>query len=168
MPQTVPQPANEPFLSEPMEIEPGWIDFNGHLNMAYYTVLFDRGADQVYQLIGFGPDYAERRKLTTYTAEFHIRYLRELHLGDRVRVSFHLLAHDEKRFHGFQNLYHEDGWLAATAEGLTLHVDMTGPKVVPMPADILDSMGRMQAAHDTLPRPEGIGRRIGIPDASGR
>ncbi|QIE44078.1 thioesterase [Pseudohalocynthiibacter aestuariivivens] len=162
MPQTAPKPENAPFLTDLMEIEPEWIDYNGHLNMAYYTVLFDRGADQVYPLIGFGVDYAEARKLTTYTAEFHIRYMRELHLGDRVRVAFQLIDHDEKRFHSFQHLYHEDGWLAATAEGLTLHVDMTGPKVTPMPQDILDGLGRMQTAHDALPRPEGIGRRIGI------
>nr|WP_309501856.1 thioesterase family protein [uncultured Roseovarius sp.] len=162
MPQPASQPENAPFLSDLMEIEPDWIDYNGHLNMAYYTVLFDRGADQVYPLIGFGADYAETRKLTTYTAEFHIRYMRELHLGDRVRVSFQLIDHDAKRFHSFQHLYHEDGWLAATAEGLTLHVDMTGPKVTPMPDDIMASLGAMQAAHDALPRPEGIGRRISI------
>ena len=32
-------------------------------------------------------------------------------------------------FHTFQELYHEDGWISATGEGLTLHVDLTGPKI---------------------------------------
>ncbi|MEB8385944.1 thioesterase family protein [Rhodobacteraceae bacterium KMM 6894] len=149
-------------MSDLMDIQPGWIDYNGHLNMAYYTVLFDQAADQVYPLLGFGADYAATRKLTTYVAEFHVRYLRELHLGDRVRSAFYMIAHDEKRFHSFQQLYHEDGWLAATGEGLTLHVDMTGPKVVPMPAEIEARIATMQAAHATLPRPDGIGRTIGI------
>ena len=152
-----------PFLSDLMEIEPDWIDFNGHLNMAFYNVLFDRGADHAYPLLGFGENYAQTRKLTTYVAEFHVRYLRELHLGDRVRVSLQLIDHDAKRFHVFQQILHEDGWLAATAEGLTLHVDMTGPRVAPMPDDIAANMARMQAEHDLLPRPDGIGRTIGIP-----
>ena len=34
------QPA--PFMSSVMEIIPEWIDYNGHLNMAYYNVLFDQ------------------------------------------------------------------------------------------------------------------------------
>lgn len=155
-----PDTAATPFLSSLLEIEPAWIDFNGHLNMGYYTVLFDRGADQAYEGLGFGPDYAAARRLTTYTAEFHVRYIRELHEGDRVRVSFRMIDHDDKRFHAWQELWHEDGWLAATGEGVALHVDMTGPKVVPMPEDILARVAAMQRAHAALPLPEGLGRRI--------
>ena len=43
-----------------MRIEPQWIDYNGHLNVAYYNVLFDRAVDEVYELIGLGPAYLER------------------------------------------------------------------------------------------------------------
>jgi acyl-CoA thioester hydrolase len=151
-----------PFVSGLMEMEPEWIDYNGHLNMGYYSVLFDRGADQAYALLGFGQEYAATRQLTTYTAEFHVRYIRELHPGDRLRVSFHLIDHDSKRFHFWQELTHEDGWLAATGEGLALHVDMRGPKVTPMPDDILARMTAMRRAHAALPLPEGLGRRIGL------
>ena len=154
---------NGPALSSWMTVRPEWIDFNGHLNMAYYNVLFDEGIDDIYRLIGFGADYARTRQMTTYVADFRVRYLRELHEGDRVRCSIMLLDHDEKRFHSFQQLYHQDGWLAATAEALTLHVDMTGPRVAPMPDDIAASVAAMQAAHDLLPRPEGMGLPIGIP-----
>jgi len=79
-----------------------------------------------------------------------------------VRSSFHLIDHDEKRFHSFQQLYHEDGWLAATGEGLTLHVDLSGPRVAPMPADIRARVEKMAQAHAALPRPDGLGRKIGI------
>jgi len=44
-----------PFRSSLLEIEPGWIDYNGHLYMGYYTVLFDRAADELWGLLGFGP-----------------------------------------------------------------------------------------------------------------
>ncbi|HEY9039911.1 MAG TPA: thioesterase family protein [Roseovarius sp.] len=152
-----------PAMSDWMTVRPEWIDFNGHLNMAYYNVLFDNGIDDIYRLIGFGANYARTRGMTTYVADFRVRYLRELHEGDRVRCAFYLLDHDAKRFHCFQQLYHEDGWMAATAEGLTLHVDMAGPRVAPMPADIAANVAAMQAAHDLLPRPHGVGLPIGIP-----
>ena len=43
-----------PFVSSVMRVEPQWIDYNGHLNMAYYHVLFDRAVDEIYALIGVG------------------------------------------------------------------------------------------------------------------
>jgi acyl-CoA thioesterase FadM len=109
----LPVPITAPFVSSVMEIQPDWIDYNGHMNMAFYTVLFDRCADEAYEPLGLGPDYAQTRRCTTYTAEFHVCYLRELHLSDRVTSTFQLLDHDEKRFHVFQELRHVDGWLAA-------------------------------------------------------
>ena len=151
-----------PFMSSVLEVQPDWIDYNGHMNMAYYNVLFDRSADEVYEQLGLGPRYAETRRMTTYTAEFHICYVRELHLGDRVRCSFQLLDHDEKRFHTYQELWHEDGWLAATGESLALHIDMSGPRVAPFPPDIGDAVAAMRRDHAALPWPERAGRAIGI------
>ncbi|EDQ05308.1 L-carnitine dehydrogenase [Sulfitobacter indolifex] len=150
-----------PFRSSEMKVLPEWIDFNGHLNMAYYNVLFDQGVDQAYAQIGFGPDY-QRSGCTTYVAEFHVCYLRELHEGDSVYTTLQLLDYDEKRFHSFQQLWHSDGWLAATGEGLTLHVDQSGPRVAPMPEAVLAKLDKMHRAHATLPKPTQAGRSIGI------
>jgi acyl-CoA thioester hydrolase len=151
-----------PFVSQPREVQKDWIDYNGHMNMAYYNVLFDRSADDAFELMGLGPAYAEKRRLTVYTAEIHVCYVRELHLGDRVTCSFQLLDHDEKRLRFYQELRHSDGWLAATAETLTLHIDMTGPKVAPFPPDIREKVEAMAASHAVLPMPERAGRSIAI------
>ena len=151
-----------PFVSRAMEIEKDWIDYNGHLNMAYYNVLFDRCSDDAFEAMGLGPDYAKERKLTIYTAEVHVCYVRELHLGDKVTVSFQLLDHDDKRLRAYQEIRHTDGWLSATSESLSLHVDMSGPKVAPFPADIARE-GRSDAGRPCrLPMPERAGRSIGI------
>ncbi|MDG1352805.1 MAG: thioesterase family protein [Sulfitobacter sp.] len=153
------------FRSAPLTVLPEWIDYNGHLNMAYYSVLMDQGADQSYPLLGFGPDYRDRTGCTTYVAEFHICYVRELHEGDRVICTFQLIDFDAKRFHLFQELWHEDGWLAATGEALTLHVDQSGemPKVAAMPEEIMTKLAAMKEAQKHLPLPERAGRKIGVP-----
>jgi acyl-CoA thioester hydrolase len=151
-----------PFVSRVMELEKDWIDYNGHLNMAYYNVLFDRCSDDAFELMGLGPNYAKERRLTIYTAEVHICYVQELHLGDNVTVTFQLLDHDEKRLRAYQEIRHVDGWLAATSEQLALHVDMAGPKVAAFPADIMARVEEMRAAHAALPMPERAGRSIGI------
>lgn len=151
-----------PLVSRVMEIEKDWIDYNGHLNMAYYNVLLDRASDDAFEAMGLGADYAKARNLTSYTAEVHICYVQELHLDQKVTASFHLLDHDDKRIRFYQELRHVDGWLAATSEQLSLHVDMAGPKVVPYPADILANIQKMRAAHASLPMPERAGKSIGI------
>jgi acyl-CoA thioester hydrolase len=152
-----------PFVSSAMRVEETWIDYNGHLNMAYYNVLFDRAVDEAYELIGIGQDYL-KTGCSTFTAEVHVRYLRELHAGDPVRVTFQMLAHDEKRIHYFEQLFHaEQGWVSAASENMTLHVDMSAKRVVPFPPAAMRSLARMQAAHARLPRPEAVGRRIVMP-----
>ena len=162
-PTEAPLPLEAPFRSEAMDIAPEWIDYNCHLNMAYYLVLFDRGVDQLWEKIGLGPRYRAERGFTTYTAEAHIRYLREVRPSDRVIVTLQIVDHDEKRLHLWQEMHHADeGWCAATCETLALHVDQSGPKVAPMPEDIRTRVAAVAAAHAALPRPEALGRPMGI------
>ncbi|HEY6702620.1 MAG TPA: thioesterase family protein [Xanthobacteraceae bacterium] len=153
-----------PFVSSVMRVEPGWIDYNGHLNMAYYNVLFDRAVDEAFELLGCGLDYVRTRRHSCFTAEVHVRYLRELHAGDPVRVTFQLLDYDAKRMHYFEQLFHaEQGWVSATSENMSLHVDMTTKKVVPFAPEVTRRMSQMKSAHGQLPRPEAAGRAIAMP-----
>jgi acyl-CoA thioester hydrolase len=156
------QPA--PFLSSVMQIEPQWIDYNGHLNMAYYNVMFDRAIDDLWLVLGIGPDYKTSRGNSTFTAECHVRYLREIHLGDPVQVAIYLLDADDKRLHLFEELRHAtEGWLSATSETMTLHIDMGLRKTAPFPPDVRAKIDAVARAHAQLPRPEGIGRSIAMP-----
>jgi acyl-CoA thioester hydrolase len=148
--------------SEPIAMEKEWIDYNGHLNMAYYNVVFDRGGDEFLAELGFGPKYAAERKLTIYTAEVHICYVQEIHLDHIVTVTSQLIDFDAKRLHTYNEIVHRDGWVAATAEVMSLHVDMSGPKVVPFPDDILPTLEAYRKAHSLLPIPARVGRSIGI------
>ena len=122
-----------PFVSSVMKVEPAWIDYNGHLNMAYYNVLFDRAVDEVFELLGCGADYVKQQQKSFFTAEVHVRYLRELAAGDPVRMTVQLLDHDPKRLHYFEQLFHaREGWVSATSENMSLHVDMTERKAAPV------------------------------------
>lgn len=153
-----------PFLTSVMAIEPQWIDYNGHLNMAYYNVLFDRAIDELWLKLGIGPAYMKARGGSTFTAECHVRYLREIHLKDPVQISILVVAADAKRIHTFKELRHAtEGWLSATSENMTIHMDMTTRKVAPFPPDIAARVDALAAAHRSVARPEGIGRSIGMP-----
>ncbi|MGH6861814.1 MAG: thioesterase family protein [Phyllobacterium sp.] len=150
------------YRSAPIDIEKDWIDYNGHLNMAYYNVVFDRGGDEFLAELGFGPKYAAERRLTIYTAEVHICYVQEIHLDHVVTVTSRLIDFDAKRLHTYNEILHQDGWVAATAEVLSLHVDMSGPKVCPFPQDVLPKLEFYREAHARLALPARVGRSIGI------
>ena len=153
-----------PFVSSLMSVEPQWIDYNGHLNMAYYNVLFDRAVDEVFELLGCGLDYVKSRRHSCFTAEAHVRYLRELHAKAPVRVTFQLLDYDEKRMHFFEQLFHvSEGWISATSENMSLHVDMEAKCTAPFPDAITAALGRMKTMHASLPYPQGAGRAIAMP-----
>ena len=152
-----------PFVSSTMRVEPAWIDYNGHMNMAYYHVLFDRAVDEAFGAVGLGPDYVEERSASFFAAEIHTLYKRELTASDRVRATLQLIDSDEKRLHYYLEIRHvADGFVAATSENLSLHVDLRSKRVVPFPDDILANLAVMKAAHARLPRPAALGRIIGL------
>jgi len=153
-----------PFVSTTQRVEPQWVDYNGHMNMAYYHVLFDRAVDEAFEVVGLGPEYRKARQASFFTAEIHTLYKRELTAGERVRVTIQLIAYDEKRLHFYQEAhYAAEGWVAATCENLSLHVDMTTRKVTPFPEDILGNLAVMKAAHARLKPPHALGHVMGIP-----
>jgi len=152
-----------PFVSSTMRVEPAWIDYNGHMNMAYYHVLFDRAVDEAFNMVGLGYEYVQERNASYFAAEVHTVYRRELKANDLVRVTLQLLDHDEKRIHYYMEIRHAaEGWIAASCENLSLHVDMATRKVVPFPKDIQANLDVMRSAHVRLSKPAGIGRVIGI------
>ncbi len=154
------------YILEPHEltVRPEWIDYNGHLNLAYYIVAFDQGVDKAFDRIGIGLDYRKQDELGTFAAETHTLYEREVKDGDPLRVLCHVLAVDEKRMHMFLEMFHATGgFRAAAQEIMYLHVDLKIRKVAPWPAYIRARIDPLAAYCATLPTPPGIGRRIAMP-----
>ena len=140
-----------------------WIDYNGHMNVAYYVLVFDQGTDALLDYLGMDTAYRERTGFSTYVLESHITYERELKLGDAYRVTAQLLDVDAKRLHYFQHLYHElDGTLAATTEIMLMHMDMATVRSTPMQESVRKTAASVMDAHARLPRPPQVGRKIGI------
>lgn len=157
------EPSAAPTICPPETVIEDWIDYNGHLNMAFYNVIFDRAVDHVYDYLGIGEDYARRGIGSCFTMEVHVHYLQELSLGDEVEVHFQLLDFDVKRVHFFERLYHrQQGYIAATSEQIGMHVDMTSRRSAPFPATAMDKLEGLKTVHSQLEIPTEVGHRIGI------
>ncbi len=156
-----------PFVSSRMEIEKDWIDYNGHLNMAYYNMLFDRAVDEAFGICGLGPDYIRDHNHSFFLVESRIRYRRELTLDNQIRVTLQLIDFDDKRLHYVMEIRHAvEGWLAAACENLSINVDMATRRAAPFPTDVLANLAMMKAAHSALPQPEMLGAGVAMPAKS--
>ena len=143
---------------------PEWIDANGHMNLAYYVVLFDQATDLMYDAIGVGQAYRDATGNSTFTAETHTLYEREVRVAERVRVVAHLLGADTKRLHYFHEMFHaEGGHRVAAQELIALHIDMAARRVAPFPPVVQAMIQAMVRKRAGMALPYGVGRRIVMP-----
>jgi acyl-CoA thioester hydrolase len=153
-----------PFDQFRGEVLPEWIDANNHMNLAYYTVLFDYATDALFDAIGIGRQYKASTNHGTFVVETHNLYERELLLGDRVRVATQILGIDDKRLHlGHEMFMLASGQRAAMQELMYLHIDLAARRVVPFPPAVRDRVAAAASAHANLPRPAWAGRHIAMP-----
>ena len=138
-----------------------WIDYNGHMNLAYYVYAFDRGVDGLMQRIGLTEEHREQTGGTIFAAEGHLTYQRELQLGDPIVISLQLLGWDRKRLHTFWRMHHaEDEQLAATGEFMSLYVNLNTRRSAQMPEDIQRKLAEIAAEQESLPWPAEAGRAV--------
>jgi len=112
------------------KIKNEWIDYNGHMNVAYYIHIFDKAADVVLDTFKMAGDSAKKNNKSTFVVEMHTNYIQEVKSGDEVETHLTYLDHDKKRIHYRLSMFHkEKKYLAATNEVLSLYVDLEQRKV---------------------------------------
>ena len=144
-------------------VRPEWIDYNRHMMDGYYAVAFSRATDAFLDHIGLHAEYRVQSGCSTYTAEGHILFLRELKAESPLHFTSQLLGYDAKRMHLFHTMHHAtEGFLAATCEWMMIHVDTTQGRGAAMPTEVLARLAAIQAEQASLPTPPQAGRIISL------
>ena len=142
---------------------PEWIDINGHMNVAYYVLAFDLCVDAYWSRLGITDEYIETTGCSTFAVECHVTYKMELKADDPFIITSQILAYDEKRIHQFQRMYHgEEKYLAATAEWMNLHVDLTSRRVTPFPQSVMDALQEFADEQGVLLKPDEAGNVMSV------
>ena len=140
-----------------------WIDYNGHMNVAFYVLAFDEALDRIHDKMGLGRPYREQTDHSTFALEAHVHWLQEMKLDDPMRFTVQLLDRDNKRMHLFLLMEHgNDGYVAATYENLLMHVDLRTRRSSPFPQEVQARIDHLFEAHQPLKRPDSAGNIIGI------
>ncbi|MFT6772716.1 MAG: acyl-CoA thioester hydrolase [Paracoccaceae bacterium] len=148
----------------PRQVPIEWIDYNGHMNVSYYTMAFDKAADEVYDnILLIGAEYARVQRMGPYVIQQHIHYLGELLRGDEFTCAFRILDCDDKRLHTWCDLIRvADGRIAASAEAMVMNVDLEERRSAPYPAWARARVAALALAQAELPVPVRVGALIGI------
>jgi acyl-CoA thioester hydrolase len=158
-----PMATQAPLEIHKSKVLPEWIDYNGHMNLAFYLLAFDQATDTFFDYLGIGESYKNKYNYSTFTLEGHITYDNEVLEGDSLSFKTYLLDFDEKRIHYFHEMYHaREGYLAATNEMITMHIDMSIRRSAPFAPELLSRLQEVMKAHRDLPKPPQVGRTIGI------
>ena len=155
--------SNQPLIVHREAVQPDWIDYNGHMNVAYYVLVFDHAADALFDVIGLDAGYRERHQISTFALECHVVYKREVALGDPLRLEVQMLDFDGRFFHYICKMYHDrENFFAASCEWISCGVDLASRRPANLPADVGARFRDLLEAHRGLPRPPEAGRVIGI------
>ena len=107
-----------------------WTDYNGHMNLAFYILVFDKGAEEILSKFKMGEQSAKTTKKSTMAVESHTTYNNEVKENEEVDVHLSYFDHDKKRLHYKLEMYEKSkNILSATTEVLSLYIDLNIRKV---------------------------------------
>lgn len=122
-------------------IKKEWTDYNNHMNMAYYVLVFDQVWEVMLEKFKMGENSAKKTNMSTMVVETYTTYNNEVKEGDEVEINLTFFDHDKKRLHYKMEMIEKSSQkLSATLEMLSLYIDLNKRKVSEFENDKLKVM----------------------------
>ena len=107
-----------------------WTDYNNHMNLSYYILVFDKAAEKMLSNFKMGEEAAINTKRSTMVVETHTTYNNEVKEGEEVDIYLSYCDHDKKRLHYKLEMYEKSkNVLSSTTEVLALYINLELRKV---------------------------------------
>ena len=153
-----------PFQSKSRKVEESWIDYNGHMNVAYYTMAFDEAIDEFFdKQIGIGPSFRKENDQGSYALQTQYRYLNELLLGSTFMVVIFVADHTAKRMHLMLKMSNTNSSITfATCETILVNVDLKNRKSCNYPEFAQTKIRKLYEAAGNLRSSTELGHPIGL------
>ena len=151
-------------------VEQAWLDHNGHMNVGYYVVVFDKGTDGLFEFLGVGERAMEEHGETIFVLEAHVTYHKELILNQAFYIETRLLGHDHNKLQYIHWMYDKaTGDLVATNECLCLNVDVNNRRTKRFREESLQRLVAFAERRKDMPLPPDAAgravRQLGFPEA---
>ena len=153
---------SSPYKTRNQKVLPEWIDYNGHMNVAYYTLAFDKALDFFFEdVLGIGPSFVEKNKEGPFALKASYNYFSELLEKEIFFVDISILDFDSKRVHLFGEMRKDKSLeLSAVFETVLMNMDLSARTVKQYPDRVLElfSIFKSSLVVDNIPIE--IGKRI--------
>lgn len=155
--------TSKPIETSLQTVKKEWCDYNGHMNVAYYSLAFENANFEAQEMMGMGEAYIKEDRRGLFSMKNIFTYQQEVGEGDPLRIVYRVMDYSPKLLHILLEMYHaEQGYLSCFSEQLVAHVDMDARRTTPMAQEKLDMLEALKRAQADLPLPMGLGEGIAI------
>ena len=153
---------SSPYKTRNQQVLPDWIDYNGHMNVAYYTLAFDKALDFFFEdVLGIGPSFVEKNKEGPFALKASYNYFSELLEKEIFFVDISILDFDSKRVHLFGEMRKDKSLeLSAVFETVLMNMDLSARTVKQYPDRVLELLSIFKSSLVVDNIPIEIGKRI--------
>ncbi|MDC3107734.1 thioesterase family protein [Paracoccaceae bacterium] len=159
---TTEEALDSPYRTRKQVVLSDWIDYNGHMNVAYYTLAFDKALDFFFEdVLNIGPSFVEKNQEGPFALKASYNYFSELLEGENFFVDLSILDFDFKRVHVFGEMRKDESQeLSAVFETVLMNMDLTERKVKQYPDRVLElfKLFKLSLKEDKIPTE--IGKKI--------
>ena len=136
------------MLLKTFEVKKEWVDYNNHMNMAYYVLVFDQAWEVALERFKMGGTAAKNLARSTMVVETNTKYLNEIREGEKVEVNLIYLDHDKKRLHlKMEMISKETNKISASMEWISLYIDLSKRKVTEFEGEKIKLMDHFIKEH---------------------
>ena len=131
------------MLLKNFSIKQEWVDYNDHMNMAYYVLIFDQALEVALEKFNMGESAAKDLNRSTMVVETNTKYLSEVKQGEEIDINMTYFDHDKKRLHiKMEMIEKSKKKISATIEWISLYIDLSQRKVTEFEEDKLKLMDK--------------------------
>ena len=153
---------SSPYRTKNQTVLSEWIDYNGHMNVAYYTLAFDKALDFFFEdVLNIGPSFVKKNKEGPFALKASYNYFSELLEGESFFVNISILDFDPKRVHVFGEMRKDKSLeKSAVFETVLMNMDLSARKVKQYPDRVLELFNLFKSSLHKDKIPEEIGKKI--------
>ena len=153
-----------PFVTDIKCVLPEWIDYNGHMNVVFYTLAFDSSLDFfLEEILGIGKTHAIKKKQGPFVLQAHYHYLNEMSLNEEFNVRLLVVDCDQKRMHLCLDIFSKkQKQVIAVAEKVLINVNLKLRKVEPYPVWAYERLIKIKKTHEKTSFPNVLGKKISL------
>ena len=157
-------PYSTPIILPEQEVLNEWLDYNGHMNVAYYTLAFDKSLDIFLEdLLGIGESHAYKNNQGPFVVQAHYHYLNEMRLNEKFHVRLFVVDCDKNKMHlcmEIYSLFQEK--VIAVVEQVLINVNLKLRKSEPYPPWAFEKLIKLKNTHKNASLPSAFGKSIGL------